>query len=62
MLTEEILVSYEFDELVQLLAVKLEKFEEIQQNNADHKTIEVARIELDLIEYVIDERSAKLKP
>ena len=62
MLTEEALASYSQDELFQLLKVKLEIFELLKLPDADIKQREIARIELDLIEYVIEKRTAKRKP
>ncbi|HKO82947.1 MAG TPA: hypothetical protein VJU78_21215 [Chitinophagaceae bacterium] len=54
MLTEEILASYSMDELIQLLRVKLAAFEQLESGSLKER--EIARIELDLIEFVIDER------
>lgn len=62
MFTEESLADYSLDELFQLLKVKLEIFELLKLPHADIKQREIARIELDLIEYVIEKRTAKRKP
>ena len=56
MVTEESLASYSLDELFQLLKIKLALFDQLEAIHADRKTLEAARIELDLIEYVVDER------
>jgi hypothetical protein len=56
MVTEESLASYSLDELYLLLKLKLSMFDQLESIRADRKTLASARIELDLIEYVIDER------
>jgi hypothetical protein len=61
MVTEETLASYSLDELFQLLKIKLAMFDQLEAIRADRKTLETARIELDLIEYVVDERK-KITP
>lgn len=62
MLTEENLSAFTLNQLTLLLQGRLEKFEQLQQEHVDRKTCELARIELDLIEYVLNLRTIKHKP
>ena len=61
MLSEENLSKLTVNEIVSILSDKLTNLERLRKNNSDRKVIELAGIELDLIEHTIGERTIKNK-